>query len=658
MTERQPLLHDLVITVAAPTAVLSGMDGQLRGTGAQGVLHGDHRVLSAAVLTVDGREPEPISGGPDGFVGLLGHLDPPGSHDPVARLHRRREVSGSGVVERLELTGLDERDCVVRLALRADFAAISAVKSGVDTAAVAPRVDGESVVWDADGLHSTLTAPGARITVDGADAVLTWLVRGSSSLEWTLSVDDPGAVFAAAESLLVMPSIEADDPRLSDMVSRSVADLNRLLLTDGTDRFAAAGAPWYLTLFGRDSLWAARLALPSSVDLAGETLRTLARLQGTRHDPATGEAPGKIPHERRRAGFRLGDMMLPALYYGTVDATALWVCLLHDAWRAGLPDEQVRPLLPALRAALDWITGPADPDGDGFAEYVDEMGTGLANQGWKDSADAVRFADGRFANPPIALAEVQAYHHEALHSGADVLAAFGESGAGLREHAAELATRFRAAFWVSGYPALALDRDKRPVDAPASNMGHLLGTGLLDGAESALVARRLAEPDLTGPFGVRTLSSAAAAYSPLSYHCGSVWPHDTAIIARGLAAAGFRDQAADLAARLLRAAGSLDWELPELYAGFGKSARPVPYPASCRPQAWSAAAGIAALWVLLGLAVDVPGRTVTVRPPTSGPVGALAVSGIPLAGGTLDIRVDRDGTVLDVLAPAGFTVNS
>ncbi|MGX7824659.1 glycogen debranching N-terminal domain-containing protein [Actinokineospora sp. 24-640] len=644
---RHPLVHDLVITTAAPSVLLSGLDGQLRGTGAHGLLHGDRRVLAGAVLTVADQEPEVITGGREGYLGLLRGLDT--GPDPVARVWRRRTLRAGRLTERLALE-LPPGEHTVRVALWADFAGVEHVRSGVEGAAVRPAADG----WSARGLRVRVSAPGAEMSVQGDDLVLRWTVPGSSDLEWTVQVEDPEAVFSPGAAVVPQPVVVADDPRVAAVLRRAVDDLNSLVLSDGPDAFAAAGAPWYLTLFGRDSLWAARLGLPWTTALAGSTLRVLARLRGTRHDPATGEAPGKIPHERRRAGFRLGDMVLPPLYYGTVDATALWVCLLRDAWRAGLPEAEVRDLLPALADTLGWITAT-----EGFPRYVDETGHGLANQGWKDSADAVRFADGRFAEAPIALAEVQGYHYEALRAGADLLDAFGGDARGLRERADELAGLFRARFWVDGVPALALDAHDAPVDAPASNMAHLLGTGLLDAAESAVVAARLAEPDLTSGYGLRTMSTEAAAYSPLSYHCGSVWPHDTAVAVRGLALAGFPGQAADLGTQLLRA-GAAVGEIPELYAGYGADevARPIPYPASCRPQAWSSASALTVLKVLLGLEVDVPNRHIAIRPPRPMPVGALAVSGVPLPGGHLAVQVDRDGAVLDVAAPPGYRVTA
>ncbi len=228
---------------------------------------------------------------------------------------------------------------------------------------------------------------------------------------------------------------------------------------DPRDCFLAAGSPWFLTLFGRDSIWAARMLLPLGTDLAGGTLRTLARRQGRVAVPDTEEQPGKILHEVRRAQLDLGPaLQLPPVYFGTVDATPLWVCLLADAWRWGLAPGQVEALLPDLERALSWLVTDADADGDGFLEYVDHSGHGLANQGWKDSGDSIQWADGRLADPPIALCEVQGYAYEAAVSGADLLDAFGRPGSDrLREWAQALRTRFRGSFWVEdavgAYPA-------------------------------------------------------------------------------------------------------------------------------------------------------------------------------------------------------------
>jgi glycogen debranching enzyme len=289
-----------------------------------------------------------------------------------------------------------------------------------------------------------------------------------------------------------------------------------------------------------------------------------------------------------------------------VDSTPLWVCLLADAWRAGMPDAEVRQLLPALVGALGWILEHGDSDGDGFLDYIDRTGRGLANQGWKDSGDSIQWRDGSLAEGPIALCEVQAYAYEAARAGADLLEAFDadaraiaapDPGA-LREWAAALRARFAESFWVETpegrYPAVALDRHKRPVDTLTSNIGHLLGTGLLDPDDEAHVTALLVGPTMSSGFGIRTMSTEAAGYWPLSYHGGSVWIHDTAICAHGMARAGLLAPARAVVEGLLAAAEGFGYRVPELHAGDAASATstPTPYPAACRPQAWSAAAAL------------------------------------------------------------------
>jgi glycogen debranching enzyme len=429
--------------------------------------------------------------------------------------------------------------------------------------------------------------------------------------------------------------------------------------TDTPDVFLAAGAPWFCTLFGRDSIWAARMLLPLGTDLAAGTLRTLAALQGRRLDPETGEAPGKIPHELRESTqgetAQRSSVGLPPLYYGSVDATPLWICLLHDAWRWGMPTDQVRELLPNLEAALTWLTEHGDSDGDGFVEYVDDSGHGLANQGWKDSGDSMRFADGAPAEAPVVLCEVQGYAYEAAMHGAELLDAFGRPDAQRwRSWASALAERFRERFWVAGsrelgpYPALALDAHKRPVDSLTSNIGHLLGTGLLNSGESERVVRLVTRPELASGYGLRTMSTENAAYSPVSYHCGSVWPHDTAIVIRGMAAAGRAHRAGELIDGLLAAAVHFDFRLPELYGGDPRSEipRPIPYPAACRPQAWSAASALAIVQALLGLEADVPGGRLRIRPVRPSLVGRLRVDGLQVGGHGFDVHLSESGRSL------------
>ncbi|WP_253904169.1 hypothetical protein [Arthrobacter sp. Br18] len=389
-------------------------------------------------------------------------------------------------------------------------------------------------------------------------------------------------------------------------MSRSVSDLNGLRMAPAgtpSDTFLAAGAPWFFTMFGRDSLIAARMLLPLGTELAGSTLRALAARQGTTTDSSTAEQPGKILHEVRRATLQFEEggngIALPPVYFGTIDATPLWISLLHDAWKSGLPESEVEALLDALEAALVWLRDHGDSDGDGFLEYLDTSGHGLANQGWKDSGDSIRWHDGSLAEGPIALAEVQGYAYEAALGGAALLEAFGRDGAeNWRAYAANLSERFRASFWCAddqgAYPAIALDAQKRPVDGVASNMGHLLGTGILNEDEEATVVRRLMDDTMFSGYGIRTVSTTNGGFWPTRYHAGSVWSHDTGIIIHGMMRSGFHTEARALATGLLDAAEGFDWRLPELFSGHSSKEvfPPVPYPASCRPQAWAAASAV------------------------------------------------------------------
>ena len=515
----------------------------------------------------------------------------------------------------------------------------------------------------------------------------TFVEAGNGSMGWDLMVEAGQAasfsvsvelhdeqatpVFIAAPAAgtdgaegLAAPHVQASDQRLGRLVELSLTDLGSLRMVapaNTTEVFLAAGAPWYLTLFGRDSIWAARMLLPLGTDIALGTLRTLARRQGQVFDVDTGEQPGKILHEVRRplsedqwkGGDRLNRRLpsLPPVYYGTVDATPLWVCLLYDAWKWGMPPGDVRPLLAPTHRCLTWLA-EVGCRSDGFVSYVDESGRGLANQGWKDSSDAVQFRDGRIATAPLALCEVQGYAYEAAIGGAELLDAFGEKGGDRwREFAAGLAERFRARFWVEDtegpYPAIALEGDGTAVDSLTSNIGHLLRTGILSPEECGLVARRLNGPDLNSGFGLRTLAASSRGFNPLSYHCGSVWAHDTAIAVDGLARTTgetAREAIRSLTDGLLCAAEGFGYRLPELYGGDARSSleAALPYPASCHPQAWSAAACIFVLAALLGIQPDVPAGTVRLRP-LSVPTGLRSVEGLRIGGCSTSAHINADG---------------
>ncbi len=641
---RQPFLHDLAILVAAPSQVFSarsGGIGRAEGTaGVEGLWHADLRVLSGLAITVDGAAPEPIASrslpaNQDGdgllFTFLCREIADGRFADPSpVRLDVERRLAPGRLTETTTVTSWLDEPSTVRIGIRLvpDVAGIFAVRRGEEVPPT-PPAGSDPLSWGNEELTARLAAPGATTASAGGALELSWDLevpaRGRSAVGWSLAVSDEGGVVGPARDRPMdagrlagelteraTSPARGSDSRLRPWLERSLADLNGLRMStvdSPDDVFFAAGSPWYLTLFGRDSLWTARMLLPVDPAYAMGTLRVLARRAGTAVDVDSAQAPGKILHELRRAASAVGTIALPPVYYGTIDATPLWVCTLHDAWRAGAPDGEVEALLPTLEGALRWVVEDGDADGDGFLEYLDHSGHGLANQGWKDSADAVRFADGTIATGPVALCEVQAYAYQAARHGADLLDAFGRPGAErYRDWAAALRERFRAAYWCGEgpdrFPALALDGAKRPVNTLTSNIGHLLGTGLLDPDEELVVAGHLAGADLDSGLGLRTMAASAGGYAPLSYHCGSVWPHDTAIAILGLHGAGLAEYAEGLIEGLLRASVAFSHRLPELWSGEGE---PVPYPTACQPQAWSAAAAVVVASVL-GESSDADGR--------------------------------------------------
>ena len=392
---------------------------------------------------------------------------------------------------------------------------------------------------------------------------------------------------------------------------RALDDLEDLLIADPLDPTRitiAAGSPWFMTLFGRDSLIASWESLILGTRLAENTLDALADRQGMRMDAVTEEEPGKILHEVRTGEAVMRSSGWGAHYYGTVDATPLFVMLLHEAWRWGADEDHVRRLMPAAERAIAWIEQFGDRDGDGFVEYGQAgspIFTSLSNLAWKDSNDAVRTESGDIADGPIAMVEVQAYCHAALLALADLRERFRSADPQpLRDRARALQQHIDEAYWLDDLEcyAMALDGSKKPVRSVSSNAGHLLWTGTALPERAHLLMPRLLQPDMFTGFGIRTLSTDNPAYNPLSYHCGSVWPHDTAIIAAGYAAYDNHEGARTIAEALLSAAEP-NGRLPELFAGFDKAEQPipVPYASSCSPQAWAAGAPLLLTRALLGL---------------------------------------------------------
>lgn len=679
----QPWLHDLEIAVHGNVTCVSDQDGDLGATGT-GFFVDDRRVLSRLRLTCDGRPPATVAassaGGRSSVLASARHLGTPGP-DPTVEIHRDRVLRRGGFDETIVVRSRADSPVTATIALElgGDGAELDAVKSGLPPRELLPVAPGTGpqLAWQ-DRRHQvtvTATEGAARLTPEGSGE-LTWEVELEPGTDRVANVA-VDVIRTSASSFDAEPGahhldwsdvvVRAQDRRLDLTVAASFADLAGLAMTDPTapqDVFVAAGTPWYLTLFGRDSLWAARLALPFGTTLAEGTLRTLARRQGMVDNPENAEEPGKILHEVRRGVLTnpATGLRLPPVYYGTVDATPLWISLLHEAWRWGMPNATVTELRPHLDAAIGWMRRSVDTSQDGFLRYLDTSGSGLSNQGWKDSGDAMRRRDGTIANAPIALVETQAYAVEAALGAADLIERVGgENADSLRTWAGELSERVRNHFWVEDadgpYLAMALDGDGRPVDGVGSNMGHVLGTGMLTAEESRTVAQRLAGPDLLGAFGIGTLGHSNPGYNPIGYHTGSVWTHDTAICALGLARDGHRDVAATVVRALIEAATHFDFRHPELYGGDVGLGRPVPYPASCRPQAWSAASAAAVVTAVLGLRADVPGGRVTLDPIRPSPFGRLSVSGLRIAGESCEIHLGPDGDVMEVKAPSWLEVN-
>ena len=682
---------DLVSLVEGSTFTISDASGDITPHGPQGLFHRDTRFLSRLQLLVNGGQPESLAARRiDAYSARFVLRLPGGETGESPLVAVRNRFVGGGLHEDLYITnyGAIPVDLRVELLFDADFADLFEVKllgSTPDTESRATRRldadaglleiqhagggSGRGTAIRMSGRPAELSTSGAAFSVALAPGA-TW----HTCLDVYLTLDgvrsrprcrcdgfgtltDPLAERAAGWRAR-LPRLRSAWDSLDHLYRRSVDDLAALLMEDpdgAGDLVVAAGLPWFMALFGRDAILTALMALPFDRELAAGVLRTLARHQGEREVVASEEQPGKILHEMRsgevaaRGGRRV--------YYGTVDATPLFVMLVAEAWRWGLGWGEVEALLPNVRRALEWMRSFGDADGDGYLEYPGRPGRGLRNQGWKDHRDAIQFADGTLAEGPIALCEVQGYRYRALRDAADLLEAAGEGQEAerLRREAAGLARRFRRDFWLefSGFPALALDGAKRQVDAIASNAGHLLWTGILSPEQEAVVARRLLSPDLFSGWGLRTLGASNRGYRPVSYHVGSVWPHDTAIAVAGLARAGFRDEAATLAVGLVEAARHFGHRLPELFSGFDRAAFgfPVPYPTAGSPQAWAAASALLLLRVLLGLEADSKGGRLHTRSLLPRDALPLSLEGVSAGAGRLSLMVDADGRVSTLERP-------
>jgi glycogen debranching enzyme len=414
--------------------------------------------------------------------------------------------------------------------------------------------------------------------------------------------------------------------------------------------------PWFMTVFGRDTIITCLQTLLFGPELARSALEVLGELQATEDDPTIDAEPGKIVHEIRqgktaRRWFRA--------YYGTVDATPLYLILLSEVWRWTDDAALVRSLRQPAMRALSWIDDYGDLDGDGFVEFHKRSPRGLDNQSWKDSGDSQRFSDGRFAETPIAPCEVQGYVYDAKLRCAELARAVWrdhELAERLEREAAELARRFDEAFWIEergGYYALGLDREKKPIDSLCSNIGHLLWSGIVPPERVDALVDRLMGEELWSGWGVRTMSSADAAYNPLSYHNGSVWPHDNSLCAWGLVKYGRWPEALRIVHRILGVARHFEYQLPEVFSGLPRAETPFPiaYPTSARPQAWAAGTPVLMLQALLGLRPDLRRHTLTSVAPEVLPswLGDIRLSGVHAYGRLWDIHLKDGHTTIEEL---------
>jgi glycogen debranching enzyme len=674
---------EAVTLVEGVTFCISARTGDITPGAEQGLFFQDARFLSAFELLVDEVPLQPLSvTRTEPFAAtMVGRQPPPPATADSTVLVIRRRYIGDGMREDIAIFNASRvrMQHRVALAVEADFADLFEVKEGRTrpTSGADPQSESDRVRFDmrTGGRHRSVDVRGEDQPVV-TDNVLEWDIiipphgRWETSVYVGLRIDGhdvaspfepdrptqlchPGARLRAWRQ--TTPTVVSADPSLSDVLATSLDDIGSLRIAGPEPDAAiiAAGAPWFMTLFGRDALLTSSMLMCVDPNLARATLQVLARHQGRRFDPRTEEQPGRILHEIRCGiGPSYGTPDRGDIYYGSVDATPLFVMVLGELhrWADRGP---LTALLPHADRALDWIETDGDRDGDGFIEYERLSDNGLVNQGWKDSFDGVTFASGAIAEPPIALAEVQGYVYAAFAARAGIARQLGDDSGAARwtEKARRLRRDFNDQFWLPdrGYFALGLDRDKRPIDALASNMGHCLYTGIVEPDRARAVVGHLTGEDLFSGFGVRTLAASMGAYNPMSYHNGSVWPHDNAIVAAGLMRYGFVAEAQRVAVGVLGAARHFNGRLPELFCGFERTEFPEPirYPTACSPQAWAAASPISLLHTLLRFEPSMSRDRVWCSPallPTQVP---LRIDGLRLhdAGISVDVQSATEWTV-------------
>jgi len=652
-----------VTVLAGPTFMVSDVRGDVTSGSDEpdGLFHRDMRHLSLWALRLNGRALEALAAEEiDSDHAVMYLQEPTGTvyRNPTLSIVRRRQVD-TGLHESLEVTNHDFEQARVGLTLAfgADFADIFEIKDKLGkNGEYYRRVTDDHVVLGyrrGDYERETCVRAGAGFyTSESVEFQLVLEPGQSWSREVEVTVSNGREQLSARPTdasdldawLAGAPRIETDCDDLRHLYRQSLVDLAALRFCP--DPYAeglvpAAGLPWFMALFGRDSLITSLQAVPYVPELAWATLHALAASQSERFDDFRDAEPGKILHELRHGELVHFRERPHSPYYGSVDATPLFLVLLEEYERWTGDVETVRELEPHARAAVRWLEEYADLDGDGFVEYLTRSpGVGLVNQGWKDSWNAIVHPNGEVAERPHAVCEVQGYAYDARVRTARLAREVWKDpdlADRLERDAADLQRRFVEAFWLpeEGFYALALDARKQPVRTLASNMGHLLWSGIVPQEHAGPVAEHLLSGAMFSGWGVRTMAAGQPAYNPMEYHNGTVWPHDNALIAAGLARYGRHDEAARIARALLDAGPHVGYRLPEALVGSPRSLVefPVPYPSACSPQAW--AAGTALMLVTAVLGLDLGADSLRTDPHLPDGVHRLALHDVPTRFGRL-----------------------
>jgi glycogen debranching enzyme len=663
------------------TFAVSDAAGDMPPGAVAGFFHRDTRHLSEWVLTVGGHTPAVLTSGTvDYFSASFSLANPelPGLPAQSVSIHRFRLLR-DGINESITVENHLSRPVRVELRLTCDvdFADLFEVKDrigekegaltvegdeGLSTLAFRyangafgpgtwirsterARIDGTAMVWDLDIAPRSEWVTGVRVSVTEEESR-----REPTHGEFVASSAEADVVFEKWQG--DVPQVEAGMDLIEHVYRKSVVDLAGLRLSEDFGGYhaslPAAGLPWFMAIFGRDTLITSYQSIWVSPELAKGALYALSALQGKDVNDFRDEEPGKILHEIRHGELTVLGRRPHSPYYGSCDATPLWLILLSELWRFTGDGATCRDLRGSAMAALEWIDQYGDRDGDGYVEYDTRSSQGLENQGWKDSWDGIVFSDGSLPRRPLALCEIQGYVYDAKVRMADMAEyvwADQELAERLRSDAAGLRERFNRDYWTDergGFYVVGLDGSKQQVNSKTSNMGQLLWSGIVSQDRAETVVRQLFSDSMFTGWGIRTLSDENACYNPIGYHRGTVWPHDNSILSAGLARYGYREEANRLAMAMFEASAFTEYRLPEVFAGYPRKRGrfPVRYPTACSPQAWATAAPF--LWLRVMLGIDARDGSVTVDAAVPEDIGRLEIHGLHAFGERF--RVSAEGS--------------